>query len=107
MAFSKPSFVIKETGLKALIPVVRLGGADGHVSVRWSTKDITALEGKDYQGKEGLLEFDNQETTKNIIIPLFESNVRISIRLPNFFSFLFLNSKINFSSQLSKTQLIL
>ena len=56
--------------------MVRLGGADGHVSVRWSTKDITALEGKDYQGKEGLLEFDNQETTKNIIIPLFESNVR-------------------------------
>ncbi|RUS70487.1 hypothetical protein EGW08_021750 [Elysia chlorotica] len=76
LAFSKPSFVVKETGLKALIPVVRLGGADGHVSVRWSTKDITALEGKDYQGKEGLLEFDNQETTKNILIPLFESNVR-------------------------------
>ncbi|GFN83166.1 sodium/calcium exchanger [Plakobranchus ocellatus] len=74
LAFAKPSFVVKETGLKALIPVVRLGGADGHVSVRWTTKDITAIEGKDYQGKEGLLEFDNQETTKNIIVPLFESN---------------------------------
>ena len=75
LAFAKPSFVIKETGLKALLPVVRLNGADGHVSVKWRTKDITAIEGKDYKGKEGHLVFDNQETTKNIIIPLFESNV--------------------------------
>ncbi|XP_035827905.1 sodium/calcium exchanger 3 [Aplysia californica] len=74
LAFAKPSFVIKETGLKALLPVVRLNGADGHVSVKWKTKDMTALEGKDYSGKEGELKFDNQETTKNIIIPLFESN---------------------------------
>ncbi|XP_055876375.1 sodium/calcium exchanger 3-like isoform X2 [Biomphalaria glabrata] len=72
--FSKPSYVVKETGLKALIPLVRLGGADGHISVKWQTKDITAIEGKDYSGKEGILEFDNQETTKNLIINLFESN---------------------------------
>ncbi|CAG5125255.1 unnamed protein product [Candidula unifasciata] len=73
LAFAKPSFVVQETGLKALIPVVRLNGADGHVAVRWRTKDITAIEGKDYSGKEGELIFDNQETTKNLIIPLFES----------------------------------
>ncbi|BFZ17830.1 hypothetical protein BsWGS_20869 [Bradybaena similaris] len=73
LAFAKPSFVVQETGLKALIPVVRLNGADGHVSVKWRTKDITAIEGKDYSGKEGVLAFDNQETTKNLIIPLFES----------------------------------
>ncbi|KAH9513186.1 Sodium/calcium exchanger 1 [Bulinus truncatus] len=72
--FSKPSYVVKETGLKALIPLVRLGGADGHISVKWKSKDITAIEGKDYSGKEGILEFDNQETTKNLIINLFESN---------------------------------
>lgn len=76
LAFAKPSFVIKETGLKALIPIVRLGGSDGHVSVKWQTKDITAVEGKDYTGREGEIEFENQESTKNLIIRLYESNVR-------------------------------
>lgn len=81
VAFAKPSFVVKETGLKALVPVVRWNGADGHVSVKWRTKDLTAIEGKDYSGKEGILEFDNQESTKNIIIPLFESQVRLHFLL--------------------------
>ncbi|KAL8586047.1 hypothetical protein ACOMHN_023690 [Nucella lapillus] len=74
LAFTKPSFVIKESGLRALIPVGRIGGADGHVSVKWRTKDITAVNGKDYQGGEGVLKFDNQETTKTIDLVLFESD---------------------------------
>lgn len=53
----------------------RVNGCDGHVSVKWSTKDITAKEGTDYKGKEGILVFDNQEVSKTIDIPLFESNV--------------------------------
>ena len=75
LAFTKPSFVIKESGLRALIPVGRTGGADGHVSVKWKTKDITAVNAKDYEGGEGELLFDNQETSKCIDIILFESNV--------------------------------
>ncbi|KAK7113649.1 sodium/calcium exchanger Calx-like isoform X2 [Littorina saxatilis] len=74
LAFTKPSFVIKESGFRALIPVGRTGGADGHVSVKWRTKDITAINGKDYKGGEGELLFDNQETSKCIDIPLYESN---------------------------------
>ncbi|KAL8565554.1 hypothetical protein ACOMHN_049530 [Nucella lapillus] len=73
LAFTKPSFVIKETGYRALIPVARTGGADGHVSVKWRTKNITAIEGKDFKGGEGELKFDNQETTKSIDIILYES----------------------------------
>ena len=75
LAFTKPSYVIKESGYRALIPVARTGGADGHVGVKWRTKDITAVNGKDYKGGEGELKFDNQEITKTIDIPLFESNV--------------------------------
>lgn len=75
LAFPKPGFIMKESGLAALVPVVRTGGADGHVSVRWRTGDITAVSGKDYSGGEGELFFDNQETTKVIEIPLFETNV--------------------------------
>ncbi|PVD38293.1 hypothetical protein C0Q70_00905 [Pomacea canaliculata] len=74
LAFPKPGFIMKESGLAALVPVVRTGGADGHVSVRWRTGDITAVSGKDYSGGEGELFFDNQETTKVIEIPLFETN---------------------------------
>ena len=43
LQFAKPSFVIKETGLKALLPVVRLNGADGHVSVKWHAKVATVI----------------------------------------------------------------
>lgn len=67
--------VIKESHYVARIPVNRVNGCDGHVSVKWSTSDITAKEGKDYQGKEGLLVFDNQESNKTIDITLFESKV--------------------------------
>ncbi|XP_076445931.1 sodium/calcium exchanger Calx-like isoform X3 [Babylonia areolata] len=73
LAFTKPSYVVKETGYRALIPIARTGGADGHVSVKWRTKDITAIEGKDFKGGEGELKFDNQETTKSIDIILYES----------------------------------
>ena len=75
LAFTKPSYVVKETGYRALLPVARTGGADGHVSVKWRTKDITAVNGKDFKGGEGELKFDNQETSKTIDITLFESNV--------------------------------
>ncbi|XP_076459259.1 sodium/calcium exchanger Calx-like isoform X2 [Babylonia areolata] len=74
LAFTKPSYVIKESGLRALIPVARTGGADGHVSVKWRTKDITAVDGKDYKGGEGELKFDNQETSKTIDLSLFPSD---------------------------------
>ena len=59
----------------ARIPVSRVGGCDGHVSVKWKTTDITAISGKDYKGGEGLLEFDNQEISKTIDIELCEIDV--------------------------------
>ncbi|XP_052779900.1 sodium/calcium exchanger 3-like isoform X2 [Mya arenaria] len=73
LEFAKPSLVIKESYYVARIPVNRINGCDGHVSVKWRTSDITAKEGIDYQGREGLLTFDNQEINKTIDIPLFES----------------------------------
>ena len=45
------------------------------MSVKWKTSDITAVNGTDYEGGEGLLEFDNQETSRTIDIPIFESKV--------------------------------
>lgn len=73
LEFAKPSLVVKESYYTARVPVNRVNGCDGHVSVKWSTSDITAKEGIDYKGKEGILLFDNQEVSKTIDIPLFES----------------------------------
>lgn len=70
LEFAKPSLVVKGSYYVARIPVNRVGGCDGHVSVKWKTTDITAVSGKDYEGGEGLLEFDNQETSKTIDIPI-------------------------------------
>jgi solute carrier family 8 (sodium/calcium exchanger) len=75
LEFAKPSLVVKESYYTARVPVNRVNGCDGHVSVKWKTTDITAKEGKDFEGKEGVLLFDNQEISKNIDIPLFPSNV--------------------------------
>lgn len=77
LEFAKPSLVVKESYYTARIPVQRINGCDGHVSVKWATSDITAKEGMDYEGKEGILLFDNQEINKTIDIPLFESKVCI------------------------------
>lgn len=55
--------------------MVRTGGADGHVSVKWSTKDISAVSGADYEGSEGELKFDHGETIKTIDIVIHDSKV--------------------------------
>jgi hypothetical protein len=73
----KPSIIAKESGRKVRVPVQRTGGADGHVSVKWSTKDITAISGADYEGGEGELKFDHGETTKTIDIEIHDSKVDI------------------------------
>ncbi|KAK6170124.1 hypothetical protein SNE40_018596 [Patella caerulea] len=72
--FAKPSVIAKESSRRIRIPVQRLSGADGHVSVTWRTKDMTAFDGKDFEGGEGELKFDNGETSKSIDLVLFPSN---------------------------------
>ncbi|XP_050390892.1 sodium/calcium exchanger 3 isoform X2 [Patella vulgata] len=72
--FAKPSIIAKESSRRIRIPVQRLSGADGHVSVTWRTKDMTAFDGKDFEGGEGELKFDNGETSKSIDLVLFPSN---------------------------------
>lgn len=75
MEFAKPSIIAKESSRKVRVPVNRINGADGHVSVKWVTKNITAIDGKDYKGGEGVLVFDNGEINRTIDIPLYDSNV--------------------------------
>ena len=73
--FEKPSFVFKENVGFAQIPVCRLNGADGKVTVEWMTEDISAIEGRDYKGRKGVLVFESGEVKKNLEILIINDEV--------------------------------
>jgi solute carrier family 8 (sodium/calcium exchanger) len=52
---------VKESCENAEISVLRSNGADGDVSVKWRTIDKSAINGKDFKGGEGVLEFKHGE----------------------------------------------
>ncbi|XP_062575827.1 sodium/calcium exchanger 3-like isoform X2 [Saccostrea cucullata] len=73
--FSKPSYIIRESNECAQVFVNRVNGADGKVTVRWRTKDLTAVHNKDYIGGEGNLTFEHGETSKTINLKILETDV--------------------------------
>jgi hypothetical protein len=54
---------VKESVQVAQVAVSRKNGADGEVSISWRTIDKTAVNGKDYQGGEGVLVFKHAEVS--------------------------------------------
>ena len=86
--FEKPSFLVKESVEQAQIPVTRINGCDGRVTLTWRTEDVTAVSGKDYEGGEGTLVFEHGETAKMIEIPVH--NDLVSRRKLYFASYNFL-----------------
>ncbi|XP_076067558.1 sodium/calcium exchanger Calx-like isoform X2 [Oratosquilla oratoria] len=71
--FSQPSFLVKESVEKAIIPVTRKMRPDGNISVKWRTIDRTATDGKDFKGGEGVIEFKHAEVERNIEIPIINT----------------------------------
>ncbi|CAB3385331.1 Hypothetical predicted protein [Cloeon dipterum] len=72
LSFSKRGILVQESIGMARIPVVRTGGADGEVSVKWRTKDKSAFSGKDFIGGEGILTFQHTETERILEIPIID-----------------------------------
>eukprot|EP00095_Tigriopus_kingsejongensis_P006604 snap_masked-scaffold634_size121673-processed-gene-0.12 protein:Tk06604 transcript:snap_masked-scaffold634_size121673-processed-gene-0.12-mRNA-1 annotation:"hypothetical protein DAPPUDRAFT_328233" len=70
LQFEKRGHLIKESVGSARISVIREKGADGDITVKWKTVDKTAVNGKDYMGGEGVLEFKHGETRRTIDIPI-------------------------------------
>ncbi|GAB1604677.1 sodium/calcium exchanger 3-like [Argonauta hians] len=70
LEFSKPSYVVKESLPNALATVNRINGADGEITVSWQTTPISATDGTDFVGGNGILTFAHGETSKNIDIPI-------------------------------------
>ncbi|XP_069123954.1 sodium/calcium exchanger 1-like [Argopecten irradians] len=73
LEFAKPTIIATDCNRRVRIPVQRVNGADGHVSVKWESKDITAISGKDFEGGSGELLFDHGETNKTIDINILDS----------------------------------
>ncbi|XP_059478036.1 sodium/calcium exchanger 2-like isoform X2 [Neocloeon triangulifer] len=72
LSFNKRGILVQESIGMARIPVVRTGGADGEVSVKWRTKDKSAFTGKDFRGGEGTLTFGHTETERILEIPIID-----------------------------------
>ena len=63
---------VSEKGIEVILTVTRENGSDGVVTVGYSTADGTAVEGLDYVGTDGVLEFAHTETTKTITVSILD-----------------------------------
>ena len=61
LSFEKRGHLVKESCGEAEISVLRQNGADGDIAVKWKSIDKTAINGKDYKGGEGVVEFKHGE----------------------------------------------
>merc|ERR1719446_273742 len=68
--FEKRGHLVKESCGNAMLSVVRQHGADGDVTIKYKTVDKSAINGKDFEGGEGEIEFKHGETQRDILIPI-------------------------------------
>ncbi|XP_039284888.1 sodium/calcium exchanger 2 isoform X1 [Nilaparvata lugens] len=62
IAFEKRGLLVKESAGSVLVPVMRRGGSDGEVQVKYRTIDKSAISGRDYKGGAGSIRFKHGET---------------------------------------------
>jgi len=70
--FEKRGHLVKESCGNAMLSVVRQHGADGDVTIKYKTVDKSAINGKDFEGGEGEIEFKHGETQRDILIPIID-----------------------------------
>jgi hypothetical protein len=68
--FSAATYTTNDTTNQVIISVTRTGGIGGGASVRFRTQAGTATPGQDYTEVTTNLVFGDNETTKNVIIPI-------------------------------------
>ncbi|GFS78823.1 adhesion G-protein coupled receptor V1, partial [Nephila pilipes] len=76
LEFEKPFYTIVENVGTVEIVVVRIGGSDGRIRVRYQTKPQTAQPEEDFTSVSGELVFESGETRKTIRIPIRNDNIR-------------------------------
>ena len=71
VGFSAVSYSVDESAGTITINVMRLGGTNDLVTVRYATANGTALAGQDYQAVSGTLAFNPGETNKTFVVPVY------------------------------------
>ena len=66
---------VNEKVNEAIIPIVRIGGSDGTVSVDYSINNGTANEADDFIAASGTLTFLPEETSKEIVVPIVDDQI--------------------------------
>ncbi len=75
ISFSQPQFSVSEGATTANVTVLRTGDSTQTVSVEYLLENITAKEGKDYEGNGGILTFESGQTSKLISIPILPDDL--------------------------------
>jgi len=86
--FNMASYQIDENGGFATITIVRTGGSSGTNSVTFSTSDLTAANGINYQGSTNILTFVPGQVFQTIYIPVMndgnvDPNLIVNLTLSN------------------------
>jgi solute carrier family 8 (sodium/calcium exchanger) len=76
---------VKESVGVCEVGVERKNGADGIVSIAYKTKNINALDKRDYEASCGVLEFAHGEISKTIPINIIDGISSIIIKIKNDF----------------------
>jgi len=70
-----PAVQFREDALRAIIPVVRHGGADLEQSFAFTTRDGSAHAGADYEATSGTVRFARGDRSQLISIPIYSDGV--------------------------------
>ncbi|HMD53108.1 MAG TPA: Calx-beta domain-containing protein, partial [Phycisphaerae bacterium] len=89
LQFSLPGYSFNKDGGPAIIPVTRVGGSSGTISVHYATLDGSAASNIDYVETNGTLTFANGEVAKTFEVPIInnsiqEGNQYLNLILTNF-----------------------
>lgn len=75
LMFERPGWTIRESGGAIVINVIRVGGTRGTVQVDYTTSNLTAVAGSDYQPASGtLFFFDGQIDNQFALRPIRDGN---------------------------------
>jgi Leucine-rich repeat (LRR) protein/ribosomal protein L35AE/L33A len=76
LQFSKAEYSIVENGGSITLVVKRINGNDGNVSVKYTTKNDTAMAGEDYTKTKGELKWtDGDASDKTFTVPIFDDTI--------------------------------
>jgi len=75
ISFSSQSYRVVEDEGYAVLTLIRTGGSNGTVSVKYSAVGGTASAGFDYTNATGVVAFGDGEVIKSVFIPVFDDGI--------------------------------